>query len=130
RPPSTWPLALPMMKPMTFPMSWGPAALVAAKASSIRASTPPASSRAGAEGLVVRGVHRAGVEPGGRVGLEHHALGLFLLDELGPAGRRERLDRLGPLLDLLAGDLTHLVVAQLVADVLLTVGDRRGQHPE
>src|SRR4029079_19827824 len=45
-------------------------------------------------------------------------------------GGRDRFDRLGPLLDLLAGDLAHLVVAQLVADVLLTVGDRGGQQPE
>jgi hypothetical protein len=70
------------------------------------------------------------VELRGGPGRDHVALGALLVGELGAPGALERLDRLGPLLDLFAGHVADLVVGELVPQLVLLVADRRGEHPQ
>ena len=76
------------------------------------------------QGYPLRGDRTVGVHTDGL------ALDAFLLGELGPPGRLERLDRLRALLRFLPGDLADLVVGERVTEFLLAVRDRGREHAE
>ena len=77
------------------------------------------------ERLLDERVHLRLRQLGGGVAGHSLLFGPLLVGELLSSGLLERFDRLGVLLDLLAGDLANLVVREIVADLLLAVRNGR-----